>query len=366
MACGGWLSGMDGSFDVGPALATVGRGGITGVSQQFPWRGKCPKSPAGSTPNPRAEVAGGIRLSRIPANGAAVEQFDRIIADLPEDRPVLIAGPTASGKSALAAQLVARHGGLIVNADALQVYADWRVLTARPTVTEQAALPHALYGHVARDQPYSVGHWLRELAPLLAGPLRPVIVGGTGLYFTALTTGLARIPPVPAAVRAEGEALLATRGLDALQSDLDPETAARIDTGNPARVQRAWEVWRATGRGLAAWQADTAPPLLPLSQTAAIVLRPDRDWLSRRIEVRFDAMLAAGALQEVRAALPHWTPGAPWARAIGAAELVAHLRGEMALGQAREAACTATRRYAKRQRTWFRNQMQGWQALTLP
>lgn len=311
-------------------------------------------------------MASGIRLGRISADGAALEQFDRIIADLPEGRPVLIAGPTASGKSSLAAQLVGRQGGTIVNADALQVYADWRVLTARPTLAEEVALPHALYGHVARDQPYSVGQWLREVAPLLAGPLRPVIVGGTGLYFTALTTGLARVPPVPAAVRAEGEALLAARGLDGLLADLDPETAARIDTDNPARVQRAWEVQRATGRGLAAWHADTAPPLLPLSRAAAIVLRPDRDWLSRRIEVRFDAMLSAGALQEVRAALPHWTPGAPWTRAIGAAELAAHLRGETTLEQAREAACTATRRYAKRQRTWFRNQMQGWQALTLP
>ncbi len=293
-------------------------------------------------------------------------QFDRLIADLPRDRPVLIAGPTASGKSALATRIVARDGGLIVNADALQVYADWRILTARPSPAEEAALPHALYGHVARNEPYSVGHWLREVAPLLSGPLRPVIVGGTGLYFTALTTGLARVPTVPAAIRAEADARRAAEGVGALLAELDPPTAARIDTANPARVQRAWEVRRATGRGLADWQAETGPPLLPLSQATALVLRPDRDWLARRIEERFDAMLAAGALDEVRAALPHWTPAAPWARAIGAAELVAHLRGEMTLDQAREAACIATRRYAKRQRTWFRNRMRDWTALTLP
>ncbi len=295
-----------------------------------------------------------------------MQEFDTIIADLPDDRPVLIAGPTASGKSALAARLVARRGGVIVNADALQVYRDWRVLTARPSAEEEAALPHALYGHVTRDRPYSVGHWLREVAPLLTGPLRPVIVGGTGLYFSALTAGLAEIPPVSDAVRAEGEARLAAEGIDALLADLDAETAGRIDTGNPARVQRAWEVWRATGRGLAAWQAETAPPMLPLEHATALVLQPDRDWLAARIEARFDAMLAAGALDEVRAALPHWTPAAPWARAIGAAELVAHLRGEMTLAQARTAACTATRRYAKRQRTWFRSRMGDWSALPLP
>lgn len=293
-------------------------------------------------------------------------QIERVITSLPGDRPILIAGPTASGKSALAARIVARDGGIIVNADALQVYADWRILTARPSVTDEAALPHALYGHVARDASYSVGHWLREVAPLLSGPRRPVIVGGTGLYFTALTSGLARIPSVPAEVRAEADARREAVGIGALLSEVDPATAAQIDRDNPARVQRAWEVLRTTGRGLADWQAETGPPLLPLSDAEAIVLHPDRDWLAQRIAQRFDAMLEAGALEEARAALPHWVPKAPWARAIGAAELVAHLRGDLTLDEARTAACIATRRYAKRQRTWFRNRMRDWTQLALP
>ncbi len=293
-------------------------------------------------------------------------QIERVITRLPKDRPILIAGPTASGKSALAARIVARDGGIIVNADALQVYADWRILTARPSAAEEAALPHALYGHVARDVSYSVGHWLRELAPLLSGSLRPVIVGGTGLYFSALTTGLARIPTVPAEVRAEADARREAKGIGALLSEIDPATAARIDRENPARVQRAWEVLRTTGRGLADWQAETGQPLLPLSGAAAIVLHPDRDWLALRIAQRFDAMLKAGALEEARAALPHWAPTAPWARAIGAAELVAHLRGDLTLDEARTAACIATRRYAKRQRTWFRNRMRDWTQLAMP
>jgi tRNA dimethylallyltransferase len=293
-------------------------------------------------------------------------QIERVITSLPRERPILIAGPTASGKSTLAARIVARDGGIIVNADALQVYADWRILTARPSVAEEPALPHALYGHVARDTPYSVGHWLREVAPLLSGPLRPVIVGGTGLYFTALTTGLALIPSVPADVRAEADARREAEGIGALLWEIDPATAARIDCENPARVQRAWEVLRTTGRGLAEWQAETGPPLLPLTDAEGIVLHPDRDWLAQRIAQRFDAMLQAGALEEARAALPHWAPTAPWARAIGAAELVAHLRGALTLDEARDAACIATRRYAKRQRTWFRNRMRDWTQLALP
>jgi len=181
-------------------------------------------------------------------------------------RPVLIAGPTASGKSALALAIARAQGGVIVNADALQVYANWRILSARPSPEEEAQAPHRLYGHVAPDQEYSAGHWLREVAPLLdAGP-RPIVVGGTGLYFAALTEGLAEIPPVPAEIRAAGERLLRAAGLAALRKALDPETCARIDLANPRRVQRAWEVQAATGRGLAEWQDATPPPLLPRSR----------------------------------------------------------------------------------------------------
>jgi tRNA dimethylallyltransferase len=286
--------------------------------------------------------------------------------DIPADLPVLVAGPTASGKSALAAALVARDGGVIVNADALQVHDRWRVLTARPSVAEEAALPHRLYGHIGPRQPYSVGHWLREVQAILQEGSRPVIVGGTGLYFTALTEGLAEVPLVPAAVRAEADAALRDRGLDAMVATLDPETAGRIDLRNPARVQRAWEVLRATGRGLAAWQAGTGAPLLPMAGVTALVLVPDRDWLADRIDRRFDAMIGAGALDEARAALEGWDPALPSSRAIGAAELVAHLRGETGLDEAVAAAKLATRQYAKRQRTWFRSRMGGWRPIVLP
>ncbi|WPY95422.1 tRNA (adenosine(37)-N6)-dimethylallyltransferase MiaA [Limimaricola variabilis] len=273
-------------------------------------------------------------------------------------RPVLIAGPTASGKSALALAIAETGGGVVVNADALQVYADWRVLSARPSAEEEARAPHALYGHVGRETTYSVGHWLREVAPLLDGP-RPIVVGGTGLYFSALTEGLAEIPATPPEIRAQADAI----ALPDLVAGLDAETRGRIDLANRARVQRAWEVLRATGRGIAAWQADTPPPLLPLPRAQPIVLRPDPAWLNARIARRFDAMLQEGALDEARAALPHWQPAAPWARAIGAPELVAHLRGETDLATAREAAIIASRQYAKRQRSWFRSRMGEWRGL---
>lgn len=279
---------------------------------------------------------------------------------------MLIAGPTASGKSALALEIAERRGGVIVNADALQVWSCWRSLSARPSAADVARAPHRLYGHLAPGADYSVGHWLREVAQILAEGARPIIVGGTGLYLTALTTGLAAIPPTPPEVRAEAEARVARAGAAALIAELDAATAARIDLRNPARVQRAWEVQRATGRGLAAWQEATAAPLLPLHRTHALVLMPDRDWLADRIDRRFDRMLAEGALDEVRAVLPIWDPAALWARAIGAAELVAHLRGEMTLAAARAAAQAASRQYAKRQRTWFRNRMMDWQQIALP
>ena len=274
---------------------------------------------------------------------------------------ILIAGPTASGKSAMALDL-ARQGGIIVNADALQVYDCWQVLTARPTDAETARTPHALYGHVARGAPYSVGHWLRAVTDLLASGERLIIVGGTGLYLSALTEGLADIPPIPPEVRAEADAMTPA----AMLAALDPETAGRIDQQNPARIKRAWEVWRATGRGLAAWQDDTPPPVLPLSSTArAMVLTSDRDWLANRIDSRFLAMLDAGAMDEVRANLPFWDAQAPWAQAIGAPELVAHLRGGIALDEAISCAQAASRQYAKRQRTWFRSRMKAWEKVSL-
>ena len=281
-----------------------------------------------------------------------------VLRSVSREAPVLLAGPTAAGKSALALELAARDGRVVVNADALQVYGCWRVLTARPTLAEAALVPHALYGHLGRDQDYSVGHWLREVAVLLDRKL--VIVGGTGLNFAALTGGLAEIPPVPAAVRVEADALRLAGGLAAMVAGLDAKTAARIDLRNPMRVQRAWEVLRATGRGLALWQDETAAPLLPLAAVEALVLRPGTGWLNDRIAQRFSAMVEGGALEEVAALRPFWAPPAPWTRAIGAPELMAHLQGRLTLDQAIEDGVLASRQYAKRQRTWFRSRMAGW------
>lgn len=292
------------------------------------------------------------------------ETLAQILPRISREAPVLIAGPTASGKSALAAELAARDGRVVVNGDALQVYTAWRVLSARPSPSEEALLPHALYGHIGRDQDYSVGHWLRELAGLLDRPV--VIVGGTGLYFSALTEGLADIPATPPEVRAEADRILADQGLAALLAGVDAETLARIDRANPARVQRAWEVRQATGHGLAHWQQTTGPALLPRAGVEALVIRPDVDWLNARIDARFDQMIAMGALEEARAELPHWQPARPYARAIGAPELIAHLRGEIALPQAVQQAKLASRQYAKRQRTWFRSRMKDWRAIDLP
>lgn len=276
------------------------------------------------------------------------------------DQPVLIAGPTASGKSALALDIADSQGGVVINADAIQVYDNWSVLTARPPAEDEARAPHLLYGHQPFDADYSVGHWLREVAPLLTSGQRPIITGGTGLYFTALTQGLAEIPPTPPALRNAANARVATEGFEALLAELDPETASRIDTQNPMRVQRAWEVLTATGRPLADWQDNTPAPLLPLADTMPIVFDVDKDWLNARIAQRFDLMLEQGALDEARANLDTYDPQLLSMKAIGAPELIAHLRGEITLDQAREAATIATRQFAKRQRTWFRSKMADW------
>ena len=292
---------------------------------------------------------------------------DGWLSSLDAERPVLIAGPTASGKSALALEVVSRHGGVIVNADALQVFANWRVLTARPGPDEESVAPHLLYGHVAGDAEYSVGHWLRDLDPILNGDARPVIVGGTGLYFTALTSGLASIPPTPPEIRDRATSILRDEGLPALLADLDEASAARIDTRNPMRVQRAWEVLTTTGRGIAAWQDDTPPPLLPLANAQPVLLDADRDWLGERIDRRFDAMIADGALDEARANLDAgfrltW----PSAKAIGAPELIGYLKGDRCLKAAVADGKIATRQFAKRQRTWFRSKMSQWTTVVLP
>ncbi len=278
------------------------------------------------------------------------------LPDIPDKCPVLIAGPTASGKSALALDLAQARGGVVVNADASQVFACWRILTARPSPQDEAIAPHRLYGHVPCDAEYSAGHWLREVAAILKGGERPIIVGGTGLYFTALTQGLANIPPTPPDLRAEADQI----PLDRLIADLDSGTAARLDLNNRMRVQRAWEVQRATGRSLADWQADTPPPLLPLAETVPLVFDVPKDWLLDRITRRFDAMLEQGALEEVKAMQAAYDPTLPAFKAIGVPELMAYITGEIPLNEARTLATIATRQFAKRQRTWFRSKMRHW------
>ena len=280
----------------------------------------------------------------------------RGLPQIPADRHVLIAGPTASGKSDLALQIAEDQGGVIVNADASQVFDCWRVVTARPSVADEGRARHALYGHVPWDSDYSAGHWLRDIRPLLTGGDRLIIVGGTGLYFTALIQGLADIPETPTAIRQMADTL----SLGDLLADIDADTAAGIDTANRMRVQRAWEVQAATGRSLKSWQDDTPAPDLDCGQTVPLLFDVDKAWLNARIERRFDQMVSGGAVEEVAAMLDRYTPNKPAFRAIGVPELAAYLKGETDLTTAREKATISTRQFAKRQRTWFRARMSKW------
>lgn len=293
-----------------------------------------------------------------------------------EAKAVLIAGPTASGKSRLALAIAAAAGrpAVIVNADAMQVYAELRVLTARPTAAEERRAPHRLFGHVSAATRYSAGAWLRDVREVLSeardASALPIVVGGTGLYFRALEGGLAAIPPIPPAVRARLSAFLAERGPAALRRRLgaiDPESARTVRPGDTQRMLRALEVVEATGRPLTAWQgAGGARPLLDDAETLRLVLAPDRAELHRRIDARFDAMLEAGALDEVRALRAlELEASLPVMRAIGLRELAGHLEAGVPLADAAAAAKTASRRYAKRQETWFRNQMPDWERMSV-
>jgi tRNA dimethylallyltransferase len=281
------------------------------------------------------------------------------LSALSPEQPVLIAGPTASGKSSMALAIAETQGGIVINADASQIYDCWRVITACPSVEEETRAAHALYRHIAYDAPHSTGHWLREIAPFLGGSQRPIIVGGTGLYFTALTKGLADIPTTPPETRGQGDEMT----LDEMMVHLDADTISRIDTANRARVQRAWEVQSATGRGLASWQDATPAPLLNPATSFNIVMDAQKDWLTPRIEKRFDLMIENGALDEIAAIEGRYNSMLPSCRAIGVPELMDHHRGQMTLDDARSAACIATRQYAKRQRTWFRSKMKNWRQI---
>lgn len=280
---------------------------------------------------------------------------------IPDGIPVLIAGPTASGKSALALLIAERFGGVIVNADASQVYDCWRVISARPSVEEETRAPHMLYGHIAYDQDYSTGHWLREVKPLLKSDARPIIVGGTGLYFSALTEGMADIPPTSPEIRSEADSL----DLPTLIAGVDARTLSRIDIQNRARVQRAWEVQKATARSLSDWQDDTPPPVLDVTDAVPIVFDVDKQWLLDRITRRFDLMLESGALDEVERMRDLFDPSLPAFKAIGVPELMAYIDGTMTLDEARDRATISTRQFAKRQRTWFRARMKSWNRIDL-
>jgi len=280
---------------------------------------------------------------------------------------VLIAGPTASGKSALALRLAEKLGGAIVNADSMQVYRDLRIITARPSPEDERRVPHFLYGHVDAAVNYSTGQWLRDLAGVfdqLAREQRTaILVGGTGLYFKALTRGLAAVPPIAAAVRSEVRARLQREGAAALHAELmrlDPATARRITVNDRSRISRALEVVLGTGRPLSEWHREGLPPLLG-SSVPKVFITCERKELLRRIEARFAAMLDAGALDEVRVlAARKLDSSLPALKAHGVPWLMRHLKGEITREQAAAGGIMDTRRYAKRQLTWFRNQMKDW------
>jgi len=281
---------------------------------------------------------------------------------------ILIAGPTASGKSALALALAERLGGTVINADSMQVYRDLRIITARPSLAEEAHVPHRLFGHVDAAENYSVGRWCRDVAVVLdevrAAGRMPILVGGTGLYFKAVTSGLAAVPEIPQEVRAAVRARILNEGAPALHAELmqrDPATAARLMVNDRSRISRALEVVLATGRALSDWHHDALPPLVQPNKAVKLFITCERKELVRRIETRFHAMLAAGALDEVRAlAARKLDPLLPAMKAHGVPWLIRHLSGEISLEEAAEGGIMDTRRYAKRQVTWFRNQMDDW------
>jgi tRNA dimethylallyltransferase len=284
---------------------------------------------------------------------------------------ILIAGPTASGKSAVALVLAWKLNGAIVNADSMQVYRDLRVITARPSPDEEARVPHRLYGHVDAAENYSVGRWCRDVGEALkeiaAQGRLPILVGGTGLYFKALTTGLAAVPPIPADIRQRVRGQLQSEGVAPLYAELldrDPAVAHRLMPNDRSRIARALEVVLATGRSLADWHREGLPPQIDGAQAIKVFITCERKALVSRIERRFAGMMEAGALEEVRALSERaLNPMLPAMKAHGVPWLIRHLNGEITREEAVAGAIMDTRRYAKRQVTWYRNQMKDWTAL---
>jgi len=283
-------------------------------------------------------------------------------------KAVLIAGPTASGKSALALALAEKIGGVVVNADSMQVYRDLRILTARPAPEDERRVPHRLYGHVDAGVNYSTGHWLRDVGGVLdelKGQGRtPIFVGGTGLYFKALTAGLAGVPPIPAEVRARIRGRLQNEGVAPLYAELlerDSASAHRLMPNDRSRIARALEVVEATGRPLSDWHKEGMPPLIDAGRAAKVFLTVERKELVSRIAMRLGSMLQSGALEEVRRlAERNLDPALPAMKAHGVPRLIRYLRGEVAMEEAVAGTTMDTCRYAKRQLTWFRNQMPDW------
>ncbi|MGV1833787.1 tRNA (adenosine(37)-N6)-dimethylallyltransferase MiaA [Rhizobium rhizogenes] len=286
---------------------------------------------------------------------------------------ILITGPTASGKSALAVELARAHGGVVVNADSMQVYDTLSVLTARPSETDMEGIPHHLYGHVPAGQAYSTGVWLREAAALVAQlheeGRTPVFVGGTGLYFKALTGGLSDMPDIPTEIRSRLRERLLVEGTDELYRELvlcDPTVAESLSPQDGQRIVRALEVIEATGQSIAAFQGKTGPVIIDAGRARKIVVLPDRAVLHQRINGRFEKMLAMGAEAEVKALLAlGLSPEMPVMKAIGVSQIAAMLRGEMTRAEVLDTGAAATRQYAKRQMTWFRNQMdESWERVS--
>ncbi|WP_409192367.1 tRNA (adenosine(37)-N6)-dimethylallyltransferase MiaA [Bradyrhizobium sp. RDM4] len=280
-------------------------------------------------------------------------------------KAVLIAGPTASGKSALALELALATNGVVINADSMQVYRDLRIITARPTHGDEARVPHRLYGHVDAAMNFSAGAWVSDAARALeeaqVQDRLPIFIGGTGLYFKALTAGLSVVPPIPAEVRESVRARLEQNGVEALHAELarrDPRAAERLNPRDRSRIARALEVIEATGRSLLDWHREGEPPLLPKDSFRAVFLSPERDELYARIDARFDAMLGAGAVREIeRLVARRLDPLLPAMKAHGVPALMRHLRGELSLDEAASIGSADTRHYAKRQFTWFRHQL---------
>jgi tRNA dimethylallyltransferase len=278
---------------------------------------------------------------------------------------VLIAGPTASGKSVLAVELARATGSVVINADSMQVYRDLRILTARPTSEQEAQAQHRLYGHVDAAINCSVGIWLDDARAVLAEAERdgrlPIFVGGTGLYFKALLRGLSAIPPVPQDIRDAIRARLERQGIEALHRELvqrDPVAGTRLKPRDRARIPRALEVLEATGKPIGEWHAHGLPSLLQPDDVRAVFLAPDRADLHGRIDQRFAKMLSEGALDEVAAlAARSLDPMLPAMKALGVPPLLKHIRGEISHDEARTLCSAETRQYAKRQFTWFRHQL---------